>query len=144
MFSSNQKFKISGDFSQLESALRFALEYSGHAKNMTIKERERGCKLLYQISKKGAYCIGWGFQNTPDGWSEYPFDFEVGIVSGIIVQHLSKMKATDSGYEWADGGFNKGFIMKTIRETFSDEHNGIKSPFYGIVSFEPFTNFYSK
>ena len=40
-----------------------------------------------------------------------------------------------------------GFIVSftiVIPETFSDEQNGIKNPFYGIVSFETFTNFYSK
>lgn len=39
------------------------------------------------------------------------------------------------------------FVVKTfllIPETFSDERDGIKHPFYGIVSFETFTNFYSK
>ena len=47
-------------------------------------------------------------------------------------------------YEYFDGGTNEGFLMKNIPETFSDEQDGIKNPFYGIISFEPFTNFYSK
>ena len=144
MFSSNQKLCITGDFSQLKCALDFALNYSGDAKNMTQSERERGCKLLYQISKGGKYCIGWGFQEVPEGWKEYPFDFDVAIVSKIIIQHLSKLDYPKSEYEWADGSTCNGFLMTNIFNSFSDEEDGIKSPFYGIVSFEPYTNFYAK
>lgn len=143
MFSSNQKFQMSGDMSQLEKALLFALEYSGNAKNMTKSEQERGCKLVFQISKDGKYCIGWGFQKVPSGWSEYQFDFDVPIVAKIIIQHLGKLPFPKSGYERADGSTSKGFLMKNIGETFGDE-DGIKNAFYGIVSFEPFCNFYSK
>ena len=46
--------------------------------------------------------------------------------------------------EWMGRGAPDFSVMKNIPETFSDEKNGIKRPFYGIVSFEPFTNFYSK
>lgn len=34
--------------------------------------------------------------------------------------------------------------MRAIPETFSNLDNGIQNPFYGIVSFETFTCFYSK
>lgn len=143
MFSSNQILQMSGDMSQLEKALLFALEYSGQAKNMTKAERERGCKLLFQITKKGKYCIGWGFGDVPDGWSEYQFDFEVSIVAKIIIQHLGKLPVPKSGYEWADGSTSDGFLMKSVRETFGDEDD-VKNAFYGIVTFEPYCNFYSK
>ena len=128
----------------MESALRFALEYSDHAKNMTKPERERGCKLLFQIAKDGKYCIGWGFENVPTGWNEYQFDFEVPIVSQIIAQHIRKQPMPDSGYEWADGGTSDGFLMKSIHDCSREECDGIESPFYCIVTFEPFCNFYAK
>lgn len=143
MFSSNQIFQISGDFSQLESALQFALEYSNNAKNMTKKEQDRGCKLVFQITNSGKYCIGWGFKKVPEGWSEYQFDFNISIVAQIIVQHLNKLKAPKSGYEWADGSTDTGFLMKAIEETF-DCCDDIDNAFYGIVYFEPYCNFYSK
>ena len=144
MFSSNQVFEISGSMDQLQAALQFALDYSGHAKDMTQREIARGCKLVYQIAKDGKYCIGWSFNGAADGWNEYPFDFDVNIVAPIIAQHLGKLETPDNGYEWADGGESDGFLMKTIMPLFSDESDGIKKPFYGIVCFEKFKCFYAK
>ena len=39
---------------------------------MQQTEIDRGCKLLYQITEDGKYCIGWGYRNVPEGWLEYP------------------------------------------------------------------------
>lgn len=139
MFSSNQVFEISGSMDQLPIALQFALDYSDHARAMTPREIERGCKLVYQIAKDGKYCIGWAFKNIQEGWQEYPFDFDVEIVARIIAQYLGKLETPNSGYEWADGGDAEGFLMKVI----SCDDN-IKNSFYGIVSFEKFNCFYAK
>lgn len=145
MFSSNQILEISGDLShldELESALEFALKYSGQAKNMMQEEIDRGCKLVYQITEDGKYCIGWSFKEVPEGWNEYPFRFEVDIVSRIIRQHLESFpKGNENLY---DGSYSKGFVMKCIEESMSSEKDGIKKPFYGIVYFKPYTCFYSK
>jgi len=139
MFSSNQVFEISGSMDQLQAALQFALDYSGHAKDMTQREIARGCKLVYQIAKDGKYCIGWSFNGAANGWKEYPFDFDVNIVAPIIAQHLGKLETPDNGYEWADGGESDGFLMKVV--SYEDK---IENPFYGIVSFEKFNCFYAK
>ena len=144
MFSSNQILEISGSLShrnELESALKFALKYSGEAKNMKQKEIDRGCKLLYQITDDGKFCIGWGFEEIPEGWQEYPFKFEIDIVGKIIRQYLGIFPKEEN--IWA-GAYEKGFIMKSIEESMSDEQDGIKNPFYGIVYFKPYTCFYSK
>lgn len=144
MFSSNQVLEISGSLhhrNELESALEFALKYSGEEKNMTQEEIDRGCKLLYQITEDGKYCIGWGFKDVPQGWLEYPFKFDIDIVSRIICQHLETQVVKRD--IWCDT-YDKGFIMKCIDECMAPEDNGIKSPFYGIVYFEPYTCFYSK
>lgn len=145
MFSSNQILEISGnlsDFDGLESALKFALQYSGNDKNMKQEEIDRGCKLVYQITEDGKYCIGWGFQNVPKDWNEYPFRFEIDIVSRIIRQHLDSVsKVTKADY---DGSYYKGFVMKAIKEYMGAELDGIKNPFYGIVYFKPYTCFYHK
>lgn len=80
MFSSNQILEVSGSLSnehELENALEFALKCSGNYKNMEKSEIDRGCKLLYQITEDGKYCIGWGFKDVPDGWIEYPFRFDI-------------------------------------------------------------------
>ena len=145
MFSSNQILEVSGTLShleQLESALEFALKYSGQAKNMNQEEIDRGCKFVYQITKDGKYCIGWGFKDVPEGWNEYPFRFEIDIVSRIIRQHLESFPK-EKGNDY-DGSYSKGFVMKCSEESMSSEKDGIKKPFYCIVYFKPYTCFYSK
>lgn len=144
MFSSNQIFEISGSLfhsNELESALEFALKYSGQDKHMSQEEIDRGCKLVYQITEDGKYCIGWGVETVPKGWLEYPFKFDIASVSAIIRQHLETYPVIRD--IWA-GAYEKGFIMKCIDESLASENDGIKSPFYGIVYFKPYTCFYSK
>lgn len=146
MFASNQVLEISGSFNQLEAALRFALDYSGESKNMREEEYQRGCRLTFQVTEDGRYCIGWFYkekpgEKLPDGWQEYPFRFSVLIVAKIIEQHLNQF---DAERDIWDGGYEKGFLMKAIPESMSEETAGIKEPFYGIVSFAPYTCFYSK
>ena len=131
MFSSNQIFEVSGDFSQLESAIRFALNMYGCSKEVS-----------YQIAEDGKYCLGWMCDESEE-WRKYVFDFDAHIVSEIIKQHLRKQNIEDP-YECADGSSDKGFLMRAIPSVFSDEHDGIKHPFYGIVSIEPFYNYYAK
>ena len=133
MFTSNQKLEISGNYNQLKSALEFAIKLDGTDLN----------KLCYQTTEDGKFCIGWLSGNgLASGWKRFQFDFDTEIVSKIIIQFLSKQKQKDMiGF---DGSTEKGFVMKVIPETFSDFENEIQNPFYGIVSFETFTCFYSK
>lgn len=130
MMSSNQIFEISGSFSQLHLALDFAINYLG--------ENEKG--LCFQITDDGKFCIGWGHK---EGWEKFQF-CHLEIISKIIVKHLESQKYKRSSYEGFDGKTNKGFLMKVIPEMFSDEYDGIKNPFYGIISFQTFINYYSK
>ena len=130
MFSSEQIFEVSGSMDQLEKAIRFAIDMHSIGKS----------GISYQITKNGKYCLGWG---DDEEWKKYPFDFDVHIVSEIVKQFLEKQDCEDL-YAWADGSSEKGFLMKVIPEVFSDEKNGIKKPFYGIVSIEPYMNFYAK
>jgi len=130
MFSSEQVFEVSGTMDQLEPTIKFAIDMHGIGKS----------GISYQVTKDGKYCLGWG---DDEEWKKYPFDFDAHIVSEIVKQHLNKIDCEDP-YEWADGTSEKGFLMKVIPGTFSDEKNGIKKPFYGIVSIEPYINFYAK
>lgn len=135
MFSSNQIFKVSGDMSQLEIALRFAIDF----------DESNYKRLVYQKTEDGKYCIGWKPENElPKGWQEFQFDFDTDIVSKIIAQYLYKHRESDNSYEYFDGTTDIGFVMENIPHVFSDEYEGIKEPFYGIVSFKPFMNFYAK
>lgn len=142
MFSSNQILEVSGDLdykNDIYNALEFALKISGNIDGFTRIDNPAKC--VYQITKDGRYCIGWALDSIKEGWTEFQFDFDLSIISQIISQHLRKQKI-DKGI-W-DSGYNKGFIMKVIPESMGDECDGIKKPFYGIVSFEPYTCFYSK
>lgn len=122
MFSSNQVLEISGSFGQLQAALEFALKMSGNS------------KCVYQITEDGRYRIGKVYDKVKEGWNEFQFDFDTSIVSQIIIQFLSKQ---DIHYEdEGDGGYNKGFIMKSISEYVDDG--------FGIAEFKPFVCFYSK
>lgn len=142
MFASNQEFCISGDLSQIETALRFALQMSGEIKNIDKKEQERGCMLTYQITDTGKYCIGWSFKEPQRGWQAYPFDFDIHIVAELIEQHIRKQPRPESHYDYSDGSTEKGFLMKHGR--WGKNSGGIKEPFYCIASFEVFINFYAK
>lgn len=132
MFSSEQVFKVSGEMDQLEMAIDFAINMYGPRKRVT-----------YQITNDGKYCLGWN-SDEEDGWKELPFDFNAHIVAEIVKQHLEKQDV-ENPYDWGyDGSSEKGFLMKAIDRVFSDEWRGIKKPFYGIVSIEPYYNYYAK
>jgi len=130
MFSSEQVFEVSGDFSQLELAIEFAIKMYEFTKN----------GVTYQVTKDGKFCLGWA---EGDGWVKFPFDFDPHIVAEIVKQHLRKNRK-ESEWSNADGSTDDGFLMKAIDQVFSSEENGIKKPFYGIVSIEYFENFYAK
>ena len=131
MFSSEQIFQVSGDFSQLELAIKFAMDMWGGKKDM---------QYYFQITEDGRYCIGW---TDGEGWIPFPFDFDAHIVSEIVKQHLKKHRSAESNYDWADGSTEDGFLMKNIEMSAMDI-DGIKNQFYGIVSIEYFENFYAK
>ena len=131
MFSSEQKFEVSGDISQLEATIKFAIEMYGIGKS----------GICFQITEDGRFCLGWGDE---EGWNKFPFDYDPHIIAEIVKQHLEKQEYDDSAYSYYDGCTENGFLMKVIPCTFENSWNGIKEPFYGIVSIEPFVNFYGK
>lgn len=147
MFSSNQIFQISGCIEhkdELKSALEFALKFSGELELFT--RHEDPTKLVYQILEDGSYCVGWHFPKyeLKEGWNEFPFDFDLDIVSKIIIQHINKSPMPlieEMGY---DGSCEKGFIMNNIERGFDSYEIGIKKPEYGIVRFKPYTCYYAK
>lgn len=143
MFSSNQVLEISGCLEpkgELLSALEFALKFSDNLSSFN-NVTKADIKCVYQITEDGRYCIGKAYSKPKDGWNEYPFDFDLSIISQIIAKHLEKQSVKDGGW---DGCYDKGFIMKAIPESMGEEYNGIKNPWYGIVEFSPYTCFYSK
>ena len=88
MFSSNQVLEISGSLDQLETAIDFAMAYSGQKECFT--RRDRPAKCVYQITEDGRYCIGWNYGGVEDGWTKYPFDYDAKIISQIVRQYVEK------------------------------------------------------
>ena len=131
MFSSEQKFEVSGDISQLEATIKFAIEMYGIGKS----------GICFQITEDGRFRLGWANAN---GWNKLPLDFDSHIVAEIVKKHLAKQEYDTSKYSHYDGSIEHGFLMKVIPSTCANSWNGIKEPFYGIVSIEPFVNFYGK
>ena len=129
MFSSNQVLSISGTFDQLEDTIDFAFKLRNRTSN----------DVSYQITSDGRYCLGW---SDTRGWEKLPFQYDAGILAKIIEQHIKSIGRVEEG--GADGSYDLGFKMDIIPLSLADEKDGIKYPFYGLISFEPFTNFYSK
>ena len=137
MFSSNQILDITGSLDQITSALNFAMAYSGQLNRFSDAEQKRGCKIVFQITKDGKYCIGWGFGDVPSGWTEYQFKPDSQIISAIIKQRLMEAPCPEGGL---DGSYERGFRVRQI--DFQTE--GVENPFYGIIYFEPYICFYAK
>lgn len=138
MFSSNQILQVSGTFSQLLEALKFALALEG------VSDTDH---MAYQITEDGRYCIGRLYNKPVEGWTEFTMngtpDFNIVSVSNIIMNFLANQP--HEPYDQDDGGYLKtGFLMKAIPESVNQtEYNGIKNPSYGIVEFSQFACFYS-
>ena len=140
MFSSNQIFEISGclsDRDALKNSLEFALKYYG----IDVKGADGRIKVVYQVTQDEKMCIGWGFDEIPTGWKEFPDEFDIDKVIDSIEQFLSTFPLKKGN---ADGSYKEGFVMRVIKEYMGSEYDGIKNPFYGIVYFEPYTCFYSR
>ena len=142
MFSSNQILDITGSLDQLESALKFAMDYSGHSRHFTQSEIDRGCKTVFQIAEDGKYCIGWGVGDVPAGWTEYQFKPDINIISAILKQRLEAAPVEDATY---DGSYDHGFRMKAVSDSeYFELSKVIKNLSYCIVYIEPFSCFYHK
>ena len=135
MFSSNQVLSVSGelDIKYIKHCLSFALQLAGYDYNNSTSI------CTCQITEDGRYCIGWASGSIPNGWNTYPFDFDIDIISSIILKHLkNKDRYNNSCAECS------GFCMNVIPETLAETENGIIKPFYGLVSFMPYLCIYSK
>lgn len=137
VFSSNQILEISGRTvdEEIKFALEFAMHYSGYT----------GSDLVYQETDDGRYCIGWKPKNSPpaDGWNSFPEYTSMELIIMRISGYLGRQQVFKNRNS-NDGSYAKGFLMKGIDRSLSEEKDGIINPFYGIVSFEPYICYYSK
>lgn len=139
MFASNQVLSISGQLTEksLYNALAFAINVSGNMQSFI----EKNTQCVYQITDDEKYCIGWAYGAIPSGWEKFEFEFSLKDITNSIMDYLIPQKLEEDIW---DGLYRKGFLMEAIPESISDISDGVKSPFYGIVSFKAFTCFYSK
>ena len=135
MFSSNQVLSVSGelDIKYIKHCLSFALQLAGYDYNSPTSI------CTWQITEDGRYCIGWASGSVPSGWNSYPFDFDIDIISNIILKHLKNKDLYHDSCEECSG-----FCMNVIPETLAEQENGIIKPFYGLVSFTTYLCVYSK
>lgn len=144
MFSSNQVFEISGDMKQLETAIEFSMRYSGQEPCFTRNDKPAKC--VYQITDDNRYCIGWALhgETPPDGWSEYPFDYDPKIISAIVCQWLEKVPKPIDEHEGFDGAHRIGFLLQESGGNRWKDLEGIKNGFHCIITLKPFWCFYAK
>lgn len=152
IFSSNQKFEISGRFEDIKPVLIFLLDVANTYDNVSLTyDFTYGIrKFIYQITNKGDYCIGWyrpDKGDCPKGWKEYDFAFDAEIISKIIAQTMEAHidKEFDPSNQW-DGSSYKGFILTLIDPLVNEEKTGIvnASEGMGIAKFSPYWCFYHK
>lgn len=143
MFSSNQVLEISGSLDQLEAAIEFAMMYSGQKRYFTRKDNPAKC--VYQVTDDGRYCIGWNFNGTKNGWTEYQFDYDVNIISRIVRQYIEKSEKPVNEFGDYDGISEVGFLLQEGPggKTY-DERSRVKENFYCIVNIRPFWCYYAK
>lgn len=143
MFSSNQKFSVSGATDhpgELELVLKAAMELSGwHERFMKNDKNE----LVFQYGTDGKYYLGYHWYDSElkaCSWEEFPFQYDLNIVAQIIRQYLKKFGAKEGMW---DGSYVNGFLVESA-QNFSYGNQLIKDAAYAIVSVEPFTAFYAK
>ena len=157
MYSSNQTLMLSGDLE--DGDLKNAFELALRCSDTDIAAK----KVIFQITKDGRICIGtveksdqipagwkkfsYGLTsysiptNTSTDWHSYLYELRVDKICESIKLHLEKFKIEKGN---AEGRYVPGFLMEAIKNCMDSEYNGINNPYYGIVSFAPFTCFYAQ
>lgn len=138
VFSSNQKFCVSCQKEQLRRVIELAL--------WMHDDREGGRNLAYQITKDGRFVIGWYHKEPEAGWNRFMFerpgiDLIVEAVKQFTEGHKSGWSEEDGMW---DGFYKDGYLVEETPNMLSDEYNGVKRPFYAIISVRYFSCLYSK
>ncbi|MDE7244972.1 MAG: hypothetical protein K2O18_13505 [Oscillospiraceae bacterium] len=82
---------------------------------------------------------------TPDGWTDYPFDYDPKIIAEIVQQRIEKQPEPEAPY--TDGSSRLG-VRVMCKESMNDVpdamYNGIANPWPAILVFEPYMMTYDK
>ena len=126
-------FSISGDnVEDIEEALSFALNFNGDISNYTKLKNPLNC-IFKRKPENTEFLVTTSVDEFLDedcGWCLFPFSFDIKIMSMIINKYLEKQDIDDEGW---DGSYHKGFLLSIEK----------KEPF-DIITFSPYTTFYSK
>ena len=138
MFSSNQIFKVSCDDRQLETVLHTAIDmYSSGDVEHFLKTA------VYQTTDN-KIALGWYVTEPTHGWNKFPFGATTMEVVLSLVRQFCKEHSIKGGH-FCDGSYRQGYIVENIPKSMRDENDdGVKSPFYGIVTVASYENFYAK
>lgn len=142
MFASNQILEISCSKDQLEQTIRFAMELSGSAEYMT-RTKYRVHPAFAIIN--GMYCLADGHMDDsdiqcPDGYTEFPFDYDPDILSAIILQWAEKQ--TLPARPGTDGSCELGFLIRIPRS-----HKPVSTPpdiMRSVITIQPYWCTYHK
>lgn len=144
MLSSNQVLEISGSMRQLAQAIKFVMIYSDYTHFFTRNDRPAKC--VYQTTDDGLYCIGWSGhgETPPDGWKEYPFDYDPDIIGAIAQQWLENAPKPVDENMGNDGSHNIGFLLQESVGRRWEDQKQIKNGHRCIFTLRPFWCFYAK
>ena len=131
MFSGNQIIQISGDLDldRIEYTLKFCLSLENHFRG-----------LIWQISKKQDFCVGYGGDHIPEGWNAFPISDDTDVIALMIKKHLERQTFPEE-YEYGDGITKRGFLAEAISPEDSDD---LEEYSYGLLKFSPYTCYYGK
>lgn len=123
MFSDSQILDITCDPSDLHSALSFALGLYG---NEMFTRDDARVSLAFRTCdiSPGIYLIGTGSvqpsksgavrgHGPEPGWTDYPFDYDAGILAAIINQWAAKQILAPH-VQYVDGTSNPGLRVRSI------------------------------
>ena len=152
MFSTNQKFEISGDNQQLCNVIDFAVRMADCIDMFTRSEAR--VVPAFQKTKTGLYVIGTGTMRPnkthPDGievsrgWTDYQFDYDPQLIAGIVLQWLAQQPCRKDPTDGYDGGHEHGFICRSISSLTSVERESIERHNSGIIAISKYPLFYAK
>lgn len=92
MFASNQRFDMKCGREQLQAAIEFLVKLSDV--NDRFTRPTDPAKPIFCNTGHGIYLFGYYYPNrpVPEGWSEYPFDYDSKIIAQIVWQWLQNQK----------------------------------------------------
>lgn len=124
MFCSNQIFDVACTAKDLPRVLAFGLSMADDVGDCLTREDGR-IRLAFSQPAPDVYAIGYGsmkpfktgpnkgwFRNLPEGWTDYPFDYDPAIVGPIVAQWLDQNPPDPADRPDIDGAVEPGLRIR--------------------------------